>query len=110
MKLLFDENLSRSLVGRLADIFPGSAHVVPLGLGTATDREIAEYARKNDFVIVTKDSDFNLLIAIDDTLPGVIWIRAGNCSSRVVENLIRQYYEQISDIATTNTVRLLMLF
>lgn len=27
MKLLFDQNLARSLVSRLSDLFPGSIHV-----------------------------------------------------------------------------------
>ncbi|MBV8728792.1 MAG: DUF5615 family PIN-like protein [Acidobacteriia bacterium] len=32
MKLLFDENLSRRLMARLADLFPESSHVVLEGL------------------------------------------------------------------------------
>ncbi|HEY6330155.1 MAG TPA: DUF5615 family PIN-like protein [Blastocatellia bacterium] len=46
MKLLFDENLSYKLVRSPADLFPNSAHPQ------------SEYARDNDFIIVSKDSDF----------------------------------------------------
>lgn len=40
MKLLFDQNLSRHLVGHLRDVFPDSAHVALLGLAEATDAEV----------------------------------------------------------------------
>ena len=53
--LLFDSNLSRRLVGRLSDVFPGSQHVALVGLESAPDREVWEYARDNDFIITTKD-------------------------------------------------------
>lgn len=110
MKLLFDENLSRSLVSRLQDLFPGSNHVVLLGLEQATDAAIFRYAVQNNFILVTKDSDFNELIAAETARPGLIWIRIGNCSTDVVEFLIKKHHEQISESCTVNAVRLLILF
>lgn len=61
MKLLFDENLSPSLVRRLIDVFPDSAHVYELGLGSADDNTISKFAREHDNVVVTKDADFRAL-------------------------------------------------
>jgi predicted nuclease of predicted toxin-antitoxin system len=58
VKLLFDQNLSRRLVPILAEQFPGSNHIVELGLDTATDREVWTFARDNGFAIASKDSDF----------------------------------------------------
>jgi predicted nuclease of predicted toxin-antitoxin system len=58
MKLLFDQNLSPRLVTRLADLFPDSDHVYPLGLDQALDIEVWNYARDNDFILVSKDADF----------------------------------------------------
>ena len=40
MKLLFDENLAARLAHELADLYPGSAHILTLGLGGAGDRVI----------------------------------------------------------------------
>ncbi len=40
MKLLLDQNLSRNLVARLSEAFPGTQHVAGVGLDTDTDREI----------------------------------------------------------------------
>ena len=57
MKLLFDQNLSPSLPRVLADIYAGSIHIREIGMRDATDTEIWEYAKSNDFVIVSKDPD-----------------------------------------------------
>lgn len=110
MKLLFDENVSRSLVARLQDLFPGSDQVVILGLEHTADAEIFQFAIENDFVIVSKDSDFTELLSVRDVSPGRIWIRAGNCSTDAVEALIRQHHEQIGILSAKGTVRPLMLF
>jgi hypothetical protein len=44
VKLLFDENLSRKLVVRLAELYPESAHVVDFDLIESPDRDIWEFA------------------------------------------------------------------
>lgn len=54
MKLLFDQNVSRRLVGRLADLYPNSIHVSLVGLDRASDDAVWAYARKNEYIIVTK--------------------------------------------------------
>lgn len=73
MKLLFDQNLPRRIVGQLADLFPDSQHVFEAGLETADDREIWDYAGKHEFTIATKDSDFNTLSQMFGFPPKVLW-------------------------------------
>lgn len=58
MRLLFDENLSRRLIARLADLFPDSSHVVLEGLLQNPDSVVGEYAKARSFAIVTADADF----------------------------------------------------
>lgn len=53
MKLLLDENLSRRLVPFLQQDFPGTSHVVLLGLESASDREVWDVAKVDGYVIVT---------------------------------------------------------
>ncbi|WP_228061604.1 DUF5615 family PIN-like protein [[Phormidium] sp. LEGE 05292] len=72
MKLLFDHNLSPRLVNRLADIFPNSNHLFLLGFDQVPDREVWQYARDNNFIIVTKDSDFNEIVILRGFPPKVI--------------------------------------
>jgi predicted nuclease of predicted toxin-antitoxin system len=57
MKLLLDENLSRRIVPFLQGDYPGSTQVALLGMERMADREIWEYARQNNFVVVSRDSD-----------------------------------------------------
>ena len=52
MKLLFDENLSHTLVGALAREFPDSSHVRDIALRAAEDAQIWEHARVHGFLIV----------------------------------------------------------
>ena len=81
MKLLFDQNLSRHLVGRLQGTFPGSTHVTSIDLDTATDEEIWRYAGEHDFIVISKDSDFRQLAFLHGPPPKVVWLRVGNASS-----------------------------
>jgi predicted nuclease of predicted toxin-antitoxin system len=59
VKLLLDENLSDRIVNRINDLYPESEHVKTLALTNTDDVIIWEYAKVNDFVIVSKDSDFH---------------------------------------------------
>ena len=61
MRLLFDQNLARRLVSKLAIEYPDSEHVADLNLDTATDRAIWDYAGAHGYVIVSKDTDFRQL-------------------------------------------------
>ncbi len=90
MKLLFDENLSPSLVHRLADLFPDSAHVHHLGLGQADDATISAFARDHDYIVVTKDADFRALrLTFGSRASRVAWIRSGNGSTKMIESILR---------------------
>jgi predicted nuclease of predicted toxin-antitoxin system len=42
----------------------------------------------NDFVIVTKDSDFEELGVIEGTPPKVIWIKIGNTQNKVILDVL----------------------
>lgn len=55
MKLLLDENLSDKIIHRVVDLYPNSEHVKILGLSNTDDVVIWEYAKKNEFVLVSKD-------------------------------------------------------
>lgn len=110
MKLLFDQNLSPRLVNRLRDIFPNSNHVFPLGLDTADDTAVWEYAKLNDFVLVTKDADFGDLSVLRGFPPKVIWIRRGNCKTSDIEQILRDNFVTIQQLDTDVALGLLTFF
>jgi predicted nuclease of predicted toxin-antitoxin system len=88
MKLLLDENLSRRLVPFLLHDFPGSSHVVLLGLESASDKEVWQRAREDGFVVVTRDADFQELSLVWGAPPQVIRLRTPNQTRAVVLKLL----------------------
>ena len=95
--LLFDQHLSYKLVNRLNDLYPGSKHVKLEKLDTSDDIDIWEYARKNDFTIVSKDADFYDIGLIKGAPPKVIWLRCGNTSTKNIEKILRDNYKTIKE-------------
>ena len=89
MKLLLDENLSPQLVRHIEDLFPDSLDVRSVGLKQAPDQTVWEYAKSNDFSIVTADSDFYELAIALGPPPKVIWLRGCDYPTSVAEELIR---------------------
>ena len=110
MKLLLDQNLSDQLVVLLADLFPNSTHVKTIGLDTATDTELWNYARDNDYFIVSKDADFRNRSVVHGYPPKVIWVRIGNCSTSTVEYNLRKYFTDIKEFAMDGSVGLFVLW
>jgi predicted nuclease of predicted toxin-antitoxin system len=96
MKLLFDQNLSFKLSEGLADIFPGSSQVRLLGLAEADDRTIWEYAKTNEFALVSQDADFAEMAALLGPPPKVIWLRAGNQPTVAIATMLRVHSTLIS--------------
>jgi predicted nuclease of predicted toxin-antitoxin system len=90
MQLLFDQNISYRLIKQIIDQFPDSKQVRELGLENSTDAEIFDFAKRNDFAIVTFDSDFCDLSMIRGFPPKIIWIRTGNMTTKNLENLLRK--------------------
>jgi predicted nuclease of predicted toxin-antitoxin system len=95
LKLLFDQNLSYKLVRSFFDEFPGSAHVRDLGLASALDTEVWEYAKQFGFTIVSKDTDFSQRGFLFGPPPKVIWIRLGNCSTKEIQDVLFSYATEI---------------
>ena len=110
VKLLFDQNLSPKLVNRLTDLYPNSDHLDLLGLGTAEDTLVWEYAKDNGFVVVTEDADFADLSVLRGFPPKVVWLRRGNCSTADIENLLRDHNAEIEDLVADSTSGILTLF
>ena len=109
MKLLFDQNMSSRLVRCLADTYPDSSHVQFVSLDSASDDQVWEYTRLNEFVIVTKDEDFNDLSVMRGSPPKVIWLQLGNCTTAQVEAAIRACIAEIKTFQEDTSVGTLVL-
>ncbi len=98
MKLLLDQGLPRSAVQRLAAAEIESVHVGSVGLATASDADILEYARREDLVVVTLDADFHALIALSGaSAPSVVRIRIEGLDGPALAELLERV---VGDVGT----------
>jgi predicted nuclease of predicted toxin-antitoxin system len=109
VKLLFDENLSRRLVARLAELYPDSAHVAQFNLVNRPDREIWDFAKANNFIIVSTDSDFYEFAATLGAPPKVIWLRRWTHPTRDAELVLRGQAIRITEFAADPELAVLIL-
>ena len=96
MRILFDQNISARISKKLSDLFSNCSQVRLEGLDNASDLEIWEYAKKNNFSIVTFDADFYDLSTLKGHPPKVIWLRIGNTTTANLEKVLRKYFDSIS--------------
>jgi predicted nuclease of predicted toxin-antitoxin system len=84
VRLLIDANLSPKVAAALSKAGLESVHVGDVGLLTAPDRGILDYAAANALVIVSADSDFGELLAAarGATRPSVVLLRMRSSPSR----------------------------
>jgi predicted nuclease of predicted toxin-antitoxin system len=57
-------------------------HVTDVGLLSASDRRIADFAQKHALTLVTKDEDF-VLLRLPDRY-ALVWLRIGNATNRAL--------------------------
>lgn len=55
-----------------------------VGLSSASDEAIWQFAKENGWIIVSKDDDFQILANRRGTPPQVVWVRLGNCRKQVL--------------------------
>lgn len=109
MKLLFDENLSRKLVPRLASLYPGSTHVAEAGLMQSRDAAVWDFAKANGFTVVTTDSDFYDLVTAYGPPPKVIWLRQWIHPTKDAEALLRRESIRIAEFGKDSDSGVLVL-
>jgi predicted nuclease of predicted toxin-antitoxin system len=110
MKLLFDQNLSFRLVKLIEDLFPDSSHVSYHALGSAPDFEVWDFARTNEFVLVSKDSDMHEFGMLHGFPPYIVWIRRGNCSTDEIATILHGSAGMIRDLPGSVDSGILELF
>ena len=109
MKFRLDENLSPRLVNRLGQLFPGLAHVGQFGLKRSDDILIFEWAKANEFGMITTDADF---VALPQRLgwpPKIIHLEQCDHPLRVIEDLLRRSAVRITEFAKDDRFGLLAL-
>jgi predicted nuclease of predicted toxin-antitoxin system len=94
--ILLDQGLPRSASSLLRDEGWDVVHTGDIGLSRATDREILDFARTEQRVIVTLDSDFHTILAVTNaSSPSVIRLRLEGLRGPDLALLIRKIWPKI---------------
>lgn len=109
MKLLLDENLSDRIIPKVVDLYPDSDHVKNLGLANTDDIVIWNYAKVNDFVLVSKDSDFHQRSLLYGHPPKFIYLRIGNSPTSKIIAILRDKLEIIQEFYSSKLESILVL-
>ncbi|WP_414575762.1 DUF5615 family PIN-like protein [Anabaena sp. CCY 9402-a] len=109
MKLLLDENLSDRIISKIIDLYPDSEHVKTLGLTNTDDVLIWEYSKANDFIIVSKDSDFHQRSLLYGHPPKFIYLRIGNSSTAIIVQILQDKFDIISQFGNSEIESILVL-
>jgi predicted nuclease of predicted toxin-antitoxin system len=89
MTLWIDAQISPAIATWIREYFGVEAVAVrDLGLREATDQEIFSAARRERAVVMTKDSDFVLLLERLGPPPQIIWLRCGNTSNSRLREIL----------------------
>ena len=81
--IYISEQLFRSAAPRLRAVNSEVVHAQEIGLATQSDAEIIQYARNNQWTVVTVDADFHALLALSGgDRPSVLRIRCEGLSGR----------------------------
>ena len=76
MKILLDMNMSPQWANALISKGIPAVHWSSVGSPNASDIEIANFAKKNDFIILTHDLDFGVILFITNgQKPSIVQLR-----------------------------------
>lgn len=88
---LFDENIPGSIT-----FTPGLRIIHSTALGSSpSDTFLWAYARSNEYVIVTKDTDFSNRMMLSEPPPWVVHLRVGNMRKQAFHSLLSRMWPQI---------------
>jgi predicted nuclease of predicted toxin-antitoxin system len=84
-------------------------HVVNYDLDESEDIIIWEFAKKNYWVVLTKDTDFHFLLTLYGPPPKVIRLNIGNASNQEIVAVLERHKTLIEMFVRTEKTSLLEL-
>lgn len=103
-RVVLDQGCARSttaILNQVADEGWDVVHVGELGMSQASDRDILDWARTNNRVVVTLDADFHAILAVgSETSPSTMRIRVEGLKAHDLARMLRHVWPRVeSDLA-----------
>lgn len=111
MKLLLDANISWRVIKNIESCFPDCLHSKDIKIKQpAKDIEIWNYAKQNNFTILTHDDDFEKLLLLKGAPPKVIILKTFNKSTSQIAELLISKKEVINSFILNGDLMILEIY
>lgn len=101
--------MSDRIIDKIIDLYSDSQQVKTLGLINTDDALIWEFAKFNNFVIVSKDADFHQRSLLYGHPPKFIYLRIGNSPTAKIIKILRGHFLIIIKFYNSGTESMLIL-
>lgn len=111
MKLLLDANISWRITKLVENYFSGCFHSKDIKINQpAKDIEIWDFAKQNNFTILTHDDDFEKLLLLKGAPPKVIILKTFNKNTKEIAELLIAKKEVIESFISSNELMILEIY
>ncbi|KUJ59383.1 hypothetical protein AR687_23550 [Flavobacteriaceae bacterium CRH] len=111
MKLLFDANISWRILKLTGNDFPDSLHANTIPVKQpAKDIEIWEFAKQNNFTILTHDDDFEKLLLLKGVPPKVIILKTFNRNTKQISEILISKKDIIDSFISNDELMILEIY
>lgn len=111
LRLLLDANISWRLINELQPLVNTIKHVDSIGITIpAKDNEIWQFAKENNFIIISNDNDFLDLLNWKGFPPKVVLLKTGNQSNTYLLQVIIKHIPDIIELSESDEIGLLEIY
>ncbi|KAA0008841.1 MAG: hypothetical protein FE036_01520 [Thermoplasmata archaeon] len=104
MKFLLDADMPKSTADIIRSFGYDVEDVRDIGLGAAKDKEIIEYALKNERIIVTRDTDFGEVLRYPKHPGAIIFRLPYTFIAEKINERVKKFFETVDEKDIKNTI------
>lgn len=111
MKLLLDANISWRIIKLVENYFSDCFHCKDIRINQpARDIEIWDFAKQNNFTILTHEDDFEKLLLLKGAPPKIIILKTFNKNTKEIAELLISKKEIIESFISNNELMILEIY
>ena len=104
MKFLLDADMPKSTADIIRSFGYDVEDVRDIGLGAAKDKEIIEYALKNERIVVTRDTDFGEVLRYPKHPGAIIFRLPYTFIAEKINERVKKFFETVDEKDIKNTI------
>lgn len=104
MKFLLDADMPKSTANVIRSFGHDVEDVRDIGLGAAKDKEIIEYALKNNEIIVTRDTDFGEVLRYPKHPGAIIFRLPYTFIAEKINERVKEFFKSVDEKYIRNAI------